>query len=303
MDSIIKILPIFIVTALGFLGKRLGFLPDSFQVPANRLVYYFAIPCLIFLKVVHASFGETLDAAWIVYSVAAIVVGWLFSIFISGVLRLKGGTRGTFIQASIHANLGYIGLAAAYYGLGESGVRAASLFAPFYMIANNGLVVITMNHLGDSTNHTPAGLLKALIVHPIILAAFAGMLWSMTGVALPVVVGESMGIMAGMALPLALLLIGAGLNTEALGRAKLAGASTLIKNMVIPFAAMVALRLAGADGVELAAAVLLLSAPSATITMILANEMGGDPPLASSAVTLSTLVSIGTLTFWLWLLG
>ena len=133
MGATLKILPIFLVIMAGFLGKRAGLLPESFQRPANRLVYYFAIPSLIFLKVVDAPFREILNPAWISAALAAIVVAWVLATVLSKVIGLEDGTRGTFIQASVHSNLGYIGLAAAYYGLGERGLQVASVFAPFFM--------------------------------------------------------------------------------------------------------------------------------------------------------------------------
>ncbi|PLX43748.1 MAG: hypothetical protein C0609_07490 [Deltaproteobacteria bacterium] len=302
MDSALRILPVFIVIGAGFVGRRLGFLPDSFRGPANRLVYYFAIPCLIFLKVVKAPFSEILRPSWIVLTLAAILLIWAAALLISRLMGLSKATRATFVHSSIHSNIGYIGLAAAFYGLGERGVQAASIFAPFYMLMNNALAVGTLRHFGGG-EHSARGLLKALVIHPIILTSFAAMAYEFSGLPLPTMVEDSMSIMAGMSLPLALLLIGAGLDTEALGHAKVAAVSTFLKTLALPALGSLLLTLAGAGGIERAAAVLLLCAPTATVTLILANEMGGDASLASTSVTLSTLISIGTLTLWLGILG
>ncbi len=298
MDPIVRILPVFAVIGAGFVGRRLGFLPDAFQGPANRLVYWFAIPCLIFLKVVDAPFHEILRPGWIAAAVAAIVLWWSVAVVLSGWLPLTSPGRGTFVQASIHANLGYIGLAAAYYGLGEAGLQAASVYAPFFMLANNILAVLALGRFGRGAR-SPSDLAHTLLAHPVILAAFAALGWSWAGWDLPAPVRDTLGILAGMALPLALLLIGAGLGNRALARPGPVAVSTAIKNLALPAVGMAFLTLAGAGGIQRAAAVVLLSAPSATLTAVLAREMGGDPELASASITVSTLACAVTLPLWL----
>jgi len=299
VDATLKILPVFLVILAGVGGKRLGLLPDTFQGPANRLVYYVAIPCLLFLKVEQAPFREILRPAWIAAACLATLAVWAASLVLSGQLGLARASRGSFVQCSIHANLGYIGLAAAYYGLGERGFQTASVFAPFLMLTNNGLSVVAMGRFGAAGARSAGQLLRVLLVHPVILASFAGLFWSWTGWGVHPVAAEALGILAGMALPLALLLIGAGLHLDSLERTRAALWSTATKTLVLPGLGALLLTWAGARGVDRAAAVLLLSAPSATIALVMAREMGGDPELASTAVTVSTLVSAATLTLWL----
>jgi predicted permease len=50
-------------------------------------------------------------------------------------------------------------------------------------------------------------------------------------------------------------------------------------------------------------AVILLASPSATVTYVMASEMGGEPELAAAAVTISTIISIVTYTLWIAVMG
>ncbi len=298
----LRIAPVFAVVLAGYAGRRVGLLPQEFEGPANRLVYYVAIPCLIFLKVYQAPLHAVLRPGWVVAGVAAICLVALLGYLLSGGLGLCGGSRGTFIQASVHANLGYIGLATAFYALGEAGLQVASVFAPFFMLANNGLAVLAMGRFGE--RGAGAGqLLGTLLLHPVILASFAGLLWAWQGWGLPSLAAETLRILAAMALPLALLLIGSGLRVEALRHPLPVLTVVALKNLVLPAVGAALLTLAGALGTERVAATVLLGAPSATITLILAREMGGDRELAAAAVTASTLASAATLTLWLAFLG
>ena len=51
MNTLITIIPIFAVITLGWMTRRYGFMPPEFLGHANHLVYYFAIPAMIFSAV------------------------------------------------------------------------------------------------------------------------------------------------------------------------------------------------------------------------------------------------------------
>jgi len=302
VDPLLRVLPVFVVILVGLVGKRLGLLPPEFETPANRLAYYLAVPCLIFLKVADAPFRQVFRPDWIAAALAATALCWVGSLLVSRVLGLEGGTRATFAQASIHSNLGYIGLAVAYYGLGDRGLQVAGVFAAFFMLLNNALSVISLSRYGRASPGIGA-LLRRVALQPVILASMAGLIWSLFRLPLPSLAAETMKILGAMGLPLALLLIGAGLSLEALRHPLPVGAVTVIKNVGLPVLGALFLTLAGAGGLERAAAVVLLGSPSATLTLVMAREMGGDTGLAAAAVTASTLASAVTLTLCLALAG
>lgn len=303
MELLLRVLPVFAVILVGIAGRRFGLLPPSFQDPANRLAYYVAIPCLIFPTVATAPLREVFRLDWIAAALAAIGVCWLGALALARPLGLGAGGRGTFAQAAVHANLGYIGLAISYYGLGDRGLQLAGVFAPFFMLANNALSVLGLSRDGHGALPRGAALLRAVALQPVILASLAGLAWSWFRLPLPPLATETLGILGSMGLPLALLLIGAGLGLDTLRHPAPVAAAVVIKNLALPALGTLALTAAGAGGVERAVAVLLLGAPSATLTMVMAREMGGDIGLASAAVTVSTLASAATLTLWLGLLG
>jgi len=302
VEPLLRVLPVFVVILVGLAGKRLGLLPPEFEAPANRLAYYLAVPCLIFLKVSDAPFRQVFRPDWIAAALAATVLCWALSLALSRVLGLEGGTRATFAQAAIHSNLGYIGLAVAYYGLGDRGLQVAGVFAAFFMLLNNALSVVALGRYGNASPSRWA-LVRRVAFQPVILASLAGLLWSWFQLPLPALAGETLKILGTMGLPLALLLIGAGLSLETLRHPLPVGAVTVIKNLGLPALGALFLTLAGARGLERAAAVVLLGSPSATLTLVMAREMGGDTGLAAATVTASTLASAVTLTLCLALAG
>jgi predicted permease len=103
-----------------------------------------------------------------------------------------------------------------------------------------------------------------------------------------------------MALPLALLVIGASLSFE-LVRSKLhlIVPSALLKLILLPGLGLVAFMILDLAADEYLPGFILLATPSATVSYVMAMEMNGAPEQASAAVSLSTLFSAITYLLWL----
>ncbi|GAB4260447.1 MAG: hypothetical protein Kow0092_09320 [Deferrisomatales bacterium] len=302
VQPFLRVLPVFAVILVGHLGRRAGLLPAEFRIPANRLTYYVAVPCLIFLKISAAPFREVFRPDWIAAALCATAAVWAAALGLGRWMGLSAPTRATFAQASIHSNLGYIGLAVAYYGLGDPGLQAAGVFAAFFMLLNNFLSVLALSRAG-TVRPSAAQLLRRVALQPVILGSLAGLAASFFDLPLPAVLGDTLEILGSMGLPLALLLIGGELTLDALRNPVPVALIVGAKNLLLPALGAVLLGAAGAAGVERAAAVVLLGAPSATMTLVMGREMGGDPALASAAITASTLASAATLSLWLGWMG
>ena len=80
--------------------------------------------------------------------------------------------------------------------------------------------------------------------------------------------------------------------------------STAFKLLLLPLAGFLIFRAMGVVGqTQMVTAVILLASPSATVTYVMASEMGGKPELAAAAVTISTVFSIATYTLWIAVMG
>jgi predicted permease len=80
------------------------------------------------------------------------------------------------------------------------------------------------------------------IGNPIILATILGLLSSASGFNMPGFATRSFEIVADMALPLALLIIGGSLRTTPARRLQLVGLSTILKLVVLPFTGLLIFR-------------------------------------------------------------
>jgi hypothetical protein len=231
-------------------------------------------------------------------------VGALFvaAIGIGRLLSIPRGERGTFVQSSFHGNLGYIGFAVAFYLLGEEGFGRASILAGFLILLQNLLSVIalqTFSERGEGGLRRGAAV-RTVCGNPVILSLAASLAFNLSGLPLPVVIGRTLKIVSGMALPLALLVIGASLSFG-LVRSQLRYVlpSAGLKLVVLPAAGLLLFHLLGIPESGFLPGFILLAAPTATVSYVMALELGGSPDQASASVSMSTLLSSVTYVVWL----
>jgi len=303
MQITATIIPIFLVIFVGWLARKKQFMPDGFLGPANRLVYYLAIPAMIFRAISRASFQEEFNSQVLLITLICVLVVFLTAWLLASLTAIAREIRGTFIQCTFHGNLGYIGFAVAFYYLGDSGLARCAIFAGFISILQNILAVITLQvHTDRSAQDGPVAAenLRRIMVHPVILSALGGILVSVAGIQLPDIVDRSLAILSGMALPLALLLIGASLSFDLI-RARIRGvmAVSLFKLAILPGMGILLFKLFAIQTAAYLPAFILMATPTATVSYVMAREMHGDADFAAAAISGCTLVSAVSYTIWL----
>ncbi len=335
MQIFSTIIPIFLIIFIGWLIRKREFMPVSFLVPANKIVYYIAIPAMIFSAVAKASFHDefNIKILFITFTSLFIVAGsaWL----VTAISNIPKRMKGTFIQSSFHGNFGYIGLAVVFYYLGDSGFANASIFAGFIMILQNMLAVAVLQLYsgnGDSSvkyenveyenndridssldsnsnsrkykqqtkKEILAANLRAIVRHPIILSAIGGIIFSLSEIPLPMLVDRTLSILSGMALPLALLLIGATISFKVICSYMLQIVEiSFFKLILMPGIGVLLFYLFSIPPSEYLPALILLASPTATMVYVMSQEMDGDPDFAVAALSACTMLSAVSFTIWL----
>jgi predicted permease len=307
MTILFKILPIFIVIMLGWIFHRRGFIPQSFLGPGNRLVFYLAIPAMIFRSIAGTHLTSQLNIRVVGTSLTAVLIVFALAWVAAGFIRVdRTGQRGTIVQSTFHGNIGYIALAIAFYALGSDGLARAGIIAGFMMILQNILAIFILQYY--ATNEAIKGNVKLVIVNmlgnPVILASIAGIGISVLGISIPKVVDQTLEIIGGLALPMALLIIGASLSFD-LVRFRIVSvlSVSLVKLIVLPGLGFIGFRLLGLSPQDYVPGLILLATPTATIAVVMAHEIDGDMDFAAATVSVSTLLSALTFSLWLKLSG
>lgn len=301
-------LPFFALIFCGFGARRFGLLGPAATTGVNTFVYYFALPAFVFDLTASRPLAEIFDAPFMaaylgvglaVFAVAAVLGRMLF--------RLKPDEAAIGGAAAVLGNTGYMGLplVAAAFGQQAAIPLLLGLTLEATVIIPLTIAIIESEHgLGGQWMKVAATVAGALARNPLIIAIFAGILISGLALDLPTPVAKFSDLLGSAAGPCALFALGATL----VGRPLSAGLSetsymSAFKLLVHPAAMWFAMtRIFSVDPLWATVATLSASLPVAANVFILARQYDTYLERASSAILLSTVVSMITVSTLLVLL-
>jgi len=148
----------------------------------------------------------------------------------------------------------------------------------------------------SESNFSWGGVLRNIVINPILLACLAGWLVQSLAWQVPQAVERTCQIIGAAAFPMALIGIGSQLAQISLkGQLRLPLISTAIKCVVCPAAGWTIASMTGLAGAERQVLVVLAAMPTAVSSYVLAEQMNSDADLAASSVVTSTALSMLTL--------
>lgn len=292
-EIIAIVLPVFLVIGLGYGIKWTFLINDEFIFALNRLAYYLALPSLLFYKIATADFSASFNIPLVLGLALTVFLAFALSYTFAASRAYAEKVRGTFSQCAFRGNLAYVGLAIVFNAYGESGLATAGVVLGFIVPTLNffSIVALLIAHRESRLHFTV--FVRQVIFNPLIIASFLGIGWSFFGLPMPLVFDRALHIVTGMALPLALLSIGASFSLRKLrGELSIAFLASGFKLLIMPAIGALLLYLLGVRGEDLAIGILLAGTPTATAAFILSQQMRGDAELAGTIIMLTTLLSI-----------
>ena len=287
--------PILVVLVLGALFRQRRWIDRGFVESGNRLLFNVCMPSLLFLATAVQPVSAT-DLPLAVFGVAAtfvaVIVLWWLAPRIVG--REK---RGAFVQSAFRSNMGMIGIALCVNAYGEDVLARASVFVAAMIVAYNVLAIVVL------TSH-PSRVLRNLARNPLLIGILAGIAWQQLRLPLPAIAEDSIAYLARMALPLALICIGASLQWRILrpGHADVLWASAF-KMLILPAAITLAAVMTGFRGEALGILFLMVASPTAMVAFVMAKEFSAGSDMTAEVIALTTLVMPVTVTAGLTLLA
>jgi malate permease and related proteins len=297
MHVINTLAPVILLISLGTLLRVVGFMPARRAQWVNALTYWVGLPALLFIEIAatRMEFASRLDAIGVLVVVMLLCIG--IGYLSAAGLRLQTPATAALVQSGFRGNLAYIGIPVIVYTLGEANKEAIAVgmlliaaTIPFYNIAAV-MVLLGIQHKLRLRSIGP--MLGRLFTNPLILACAAGLAFAWSGWNLPIAATRTLEPLGRMALPLALLSIGATLDLrEVRGRAAPVSTGALIKVLFAPLAGFGLGRAFGVSIEEMRIILLLLACPTAAAAYVMADAMGADSHLTSGIIVLSTILSL-----------
>ncbi|SHH67192.1 AEC family transporter [Clostridium grantii] len=299
--SISIAMPIFFVMCIGYFLKRKEVINEEFIKTANFIIFNVALPIKLFNDVSKTSFGEYFDAKFIAFTMVGTITSVLI-IWIIASLFIKDKTQvGAFIHGSFRGNFLYIGLTLMENITGSIGIKAPLIIAiiiPLYNIL--AIIILTYTDQSRSSKISFKDTILSIGKNPLIKAILLGIIFSLTGLELPMIATRTMSYFGSLVTPLALITIGASFNFMNISRnLKPAIIASIIKLFFMPVIVVFFTMAMNFSNEDVLLIYLLFGVPSATVSYIMTAAMNGDKDLAANIIMITTILSTISMTIFI----
>lgn len=294
MSVALKLGYMLVLLGAGLVAKSTGVVDETRRDRLTLFAFYLALPALVFTSTYAQPIGEVITPSLMVglWVVLFLMVGISFLVHRSIAGR---STRSVAIVQSYHSNFGFLGLPLVASTFGPTATAKASIILGVGSLTQVPLTIallISINDADVSFREEAVEVVKT----PVVPSLVAGLTFSHFGLGVPSALASGLETVAGFALPVALVCVGASLSarTDSFD-IRTVGSVVGLKVFLMPFVALLVFSAMGSEWSTIQAGVTMLAAPTAVSTFIYTNELGGDPGLASMNVFVTTVVSVGTL--------
>ena len=296
-----RILGIFILMLFGIIGRKFNLINEATRKSLGEIILNLALPPLIFISMVYDIHWDRLVIGWTlpVISLLLVLIGVFFASKVGPLLSVPQDSLGTFMILCSMPNTAFIGFPLIFSLLGKEGLAYAVLFDFGVTIAFFSVAILILKGPKNQFSWWKA------LVNPPLLAVVAGLIANKLNLKIPELIKEPMEIMGNATIPLAMLLMGymiaqTKFSLKSVDRKLIV--VCLFKLLICPLLALIILVPLKLDP-SISAVILIETAmPSMASAVVLVQKYGGDENLAASGTFLTTLVSIFTIPFVIYLL-
>ncbi len=277
-----------LLAAVGFYLSRKGFLSPQGTKDLGAILLRVIIPCVIIKSYITEFSRERLLE--LALSAGLALIAFILAMGISFLVYGKRRRLENF--AASFCNAGFIGIPLTQATIGDEGV--------FYIAASVALLNLFQWTYGVyiMTDRRDAISAKTVARNPVVIAILIGLVLFVSRIPVPGIVTSTLGYIAGMNVPIAMILTGTYLAKLPLKKLldKRAYGCVLLRLIVIPAVTLLVFRLMPVANGDIALTVFLAAAtPVGANVCVFAQQYDCDYEFSVVTVCLSTLLSVATL--------
>ncbi|MDZ4363351.1 AEC family transporter [Brevundimonas sp.] len=290
------IVPVFVLIAIGYGLRKSDFLPDATWRPIEKLSINLLYPGFLIPAIWHADISGGGAGAAGAAAVTTVLIISAITLLAKPLIRLEGPAYTSVFQGVIRWNsFVFLPVIQAVYGP-DGLAQAAVVIAAMIPVTNILCVIVLVRWGADQRAMSPLSLIVAILSNPILIACIVGLALNFARVPRLPGLSDTLELIGGAALPLGLIVAGAGLSFAEVARRRwTVSAVSFVKLVVTPPLMWGLCVLYGGDATAQGIALLCGAAPGAAASYMLARQMGGDAPLMAGVVALTTVGSAASI--------
>ena len=284
---------------VGYALSRWGRWPPEVSEALTRFTFSVAIPAFLFRLMMDFRSLPPVDARLLIaYFGGSFVMFAISRVVAARVFAMDGVSQTIFAMGTIFSNNVLLGIPLAKIILGDASLPAVSLVVVFNSLILWTLVTVSVEWARnkDVSLRGFAATARGVVLNPVVSSVLLGMAWSFTGLSMPAVVTDTLGLMSTAAVPMSLIVLGMGLAEFGVGEGVAPSiAVSVLKLVAAPLIVYAIARALALPPVETQAVVMLSSLPVGANVYIMARQFGAlQAPVATSLVLTTALAALTT---------
>lgn len=301
------IAPFFGLIAIGYICAKIVKLPKGGLAWMQFFIIYVTLPCLFFRLIADKPLEEL--ANWPYVMATTLATYCVFALaFAAGMWHTRDMPQAVMQGvAGSYSNIGYMGPPLILAALGPAASAPVVLIFVFDNLLLFTLIPLLMAIAGvekKSALATVSDVVRKVVTHPFNLATVVGVVFSYYSLSLPTALDTMTLWFANAAAPAALFFLGVTVALSPAGRPPPeVPALVFIKLVVHPLLIWVLLSAVGDfDPLWVYAAIIMAALPPAMNIFVISTQYNVGVERASACVLVGTIVSVFTLTGFLWMI-
>lgn len=313
MDSIIEnlafcaetVFPTFVLVLFGYLAARFKVVDRAFTVKLNRICFSYFLSVRLYLDITSTGLESLANWKLSGFVLAATLLVYALLWLVARKFVRPAEDAGTFVHVGFRSSFTVLGLSMVRNMAGEEGVAHCAGILVVAAVLYNILAVLCFVGRSEEVSRSEAvkRALRKIAGNPLIIAVVLALVSELCSFSLPQLLRSPLENLAGAAVPISLLCVGAALDVKGLrscGKTAVLAAVTktfLQAMLLLPLAVVCGFR-----GIELAALSILFTTANPSACFVMTESMGGNSRLAAASVVFSTLLSVFSTTLGLYVL-
>jgi len=299
----LSLLPVTFVIVLGWLAGYRKIIDNKHSTSLATYVMNFSFPCGLFLLTAGSKPASLFNGSFVLAFWLGLMGMYLLSFLIYRFAlghKNHESAQGAFVCA--FPDMAFMGIPIFTALLGKASVLSIAIGNICTSLIMIPVVTYFMNARG--AEHQPFGrVLWQVLTKPLVFAPVLGVLFSLTGVAVPEIAQHSLSLISSSTSGVSLFALGLIMSSFRIRFTRLVGLNILLKNVVHPVMMLGLILLFGVPGAFARQAFLLCALPTATMTTMFALKYDTLQAESTSSAILGTILSFLTLTICMIFIG
>ena len=288
-----QMLILFFFLLIGYLLKKLKFLPDNAHIVLAKLENYIIIPSLTINTFMTKCTVENLSAKWtyVLYCSVIVVVASAIALSLSGFFAKDKNTINVYRYSFVIANFGFVGFVLVEGLFGTDTLFDYMLFTlplqVFIYTVGCVWLIPTLNKFSFKS-----------LLNPMFISLIVGAFLGLTGLQLPAFMNAAILSAKSCMSPIAMILSGfvvGGYGIKSLLVKKNVYILTVLRLLAMPLLFYFILKLIGAPADVLLLAICAFAMPLGLNPIIIPSAYGGDTTEAASMALISSVLALITI--------